>query len=49
MRGALHGGLSLTQTAVTNFGKAGSLTVNPSDDYDYDYVLDWYVVSSSIK
>ncbi|TMW65684.1 hypothetical protein Poli38472_008326 [Pythium oligandrum] len=40
MRGALNAGVSLAQTAVTNFGQAGSLVVNPSDEYDYEYVLD---------
>lgn len=44
MRGALStGGLTLAQTAVTHFGSQGALVVNPSEDYDYEYVLDWCV------
>lgn len=49
MRDALSasGGLRLAQTAVTHFGDQNALVVNPSEDYDYEYVLDWYVTRSS--
>ncbi|KAG1690852.1 hypothetical protein DVH05_027454 [Phytophthora capsici] len=45
MRSALdRGGLTLAQTAVASFTAAStgdtSLAVNPSEDFDYDYVLD---------
>ncbi|KAK1930095.1 WD repeat-containing protein 89 [Phytophthora citrophthora] len=45
MRTALdRGGLTLAQTAVASFTAAPtsdtSLTANPSEDFDYDYVLD---------
>lgn len=44
MRGALsNGGLKIAQTAVTHFGSQSALVVNPSEDYDYEYVLDWCV------
>ncbi|ETK89187.1 hypothetical protein L915_06675 [Phytophthora nicotianae] len=43
MRGALNrGGFALAQTAVTAFAATGdtALVANPSEDFDYDYVLD---------
>lgn len=44
MRDALsNGGLKLTQTAVTHFGSQHGLVVNPSEEYDYEYVMDWCV------
>lgn len=45
MRSALShgGGLRLAQTTVTHFGDQGALVVNPSEEYDYEYVLDWCV------
>ncbi|RLN92364.1 hypothetical protein BBJ28_00010730 [Nothophytophthora sp. Chile5] len=47
MRSALdRGGLSLAQTTVAHFGQSlqgdTALVANPSDDFDYDYILDWY-------
>ncbi|RLN05688.1 hypothetical protein BBJ28_00005439 [Nothophytophthora sp. Chile5] len=43
---ALDRGLSLAQTTVAHFGQSlqgdTALVANPSDDFDYDYVLDWY-------
>ncbi|KAJ0398235.1 hypothetical protein ATCC90586_000948 [Pythium insidiosum] len=40
MRVALNSGVGLAQTAVTNFGQSASLVSNPTDEFDYDYVLD---------
>ncbi|KAF1319791.1 Wd repeat-containing protein 89, partial [Globisporangium splendens] len=41
MRGALStGSLKLSQTAVTHFGSQHGLVVNPSEEYNYEYVMD---------
>lgn len=37
-----HGGLALAHTAVTHFGPGGQLPA-ASDDFDYEYILDWCV------
>jgi hypothetical protein len=41
MRNLLQDGLSLRTGVVTHFGQPSDAFTEPSDDFDYEYVMDW--------